>query len=59
MLDRQIPEGVQLALKELQDYLAKVYGERLRGVYLYGSYARGDFRPDSDVDVPHRFGRDG
>jgi uncharacterized protein len=51
MAARQIPKAVQLALKELQEYLAKVYGERLRGVYLYGSYARGDFRPDSDVDV--------
>ena len=51
MPGRPIPQGVQLALKELQDYLAKVYGERLRGVYLYGSYARGDFRPDSDIDV--------
>ena len=51
MPGRQIPKGVQLALKELQEYLSKVYGERLRGIYLYGSYARGDFRPDSDVDV--------
>ena len=51
MLGHRIPQDVQLALKELQDYLAKVYGERLRGVYLYGSYARGDFHPDSDIDV--------
>jgi predicted nucleotidyltransferase len=51
MSGRQIPEGVQRALKELQEYLSQVYGERLRGIYLYGSYARGDFRPDSDVDV--------
>jgi len=35
----------------LQELLAEVYGERLRGIYLYGSYARGDFQPDSDVDV--------
>ncbi|MFZ5452216.1 MAG: nucleotidyltransferase domain-containing protein [Thermodesulfobacteriota bacterium] len=51
MSGRQIPPDVQQALKELRDYLAKVYGERLRGVYLYGSYARGDFHADSDVDV--------
>jgi len=28
-----------------------MYGERLRGLYLYGSYARGDFSVGSDVDV--------
>jgi predicted nucleotidyltransferase len=51
MSGRQIPGNVQQALKELQDYLAQIYGERLRGIYLYGSYARGDFHSDSDVDI--------
>lgn len=51
MSARPFPRAVQLALKELHEYLAKIYGERLRGVYLYGSYARGDFHSDSDVDV--------
>jgi antitoxin ChpS len=27
------------------------YGDRLKGVYLFGSRARGDFQPFSDVDV--------
>lgn len=31
--------------------LQTMYGERLQGLYLYGSYARGDFRADSDVDL--------
>jgi predicted nucleotidyltransferase len=31
--------------------LRRVYGERLRDVYLFGSRARGDHDPDSDVDV--------
>lgn len=31
--------------------LANLYGERMRGIYLFGSYARGDYRDDSDVDV--------
>ncbi len=28
-----------------------MYGARFRGLYLYGSYARGTARPDSDVDT--------
>lgn len=38
-------------MKELKGGLAQIYGDRLKGVYLYGSYARGDYRPGSDVDV--------
>ncbi|MBP6810236.1 MAG: nucleotidyltransferase domain-containing protein [Saprospiraceae bacterium] len=30
--------------------LELLYGERLAKVILYGSYARGDFNPDSDID---------
>ena len=38
-------------MKELKAGLARIYGDRLKAVYLYGSYARGDYRPGSDVDV--------
>ena len=31
--------------------LEKLYGERLRGVYLYGSAARDQLTPDSDIDI--------
>lgn len=38
----------------LRDYVDKVksiYAEKLDKVILYGSYARGDFTPDSDIDI--------
>ena len=40
--------------------LKELYGERLRGVYLYGSAARDQLTPDSDIAVildhiPNRF----
>lgn len=38
----------------LQNYISeikKIYGTHLLKIILYGSYARGDFRPDSDVDI--------
>jgi predicted nucleotidyltransferase len=31
--------------------IKKIYGEHLRKVILYGSYARGDFNDDSDIDI--------
>jgi len=42
---------LQELLNELKDALQRVYGSNLRGVYLYGSYARGQEDPESDVDV--------
>lgn len=38
-------------MKELKEGLVRIYGGRLSGVYLYGSYARGDYQEGSDVDV--------
>ncbi len=38
-------------LKRIKDNLAQVYGSRLKGVVLYGSEARKDAEPDSDIDL--------
>jgi len=44
--------GEVLALiREFHERLAALYGDRLRGVYLYGSYARGEADEDSDIDI--------
>jgi predicted nucleotidyltransferase len=46
-----MPSNVRKLLSELKLELSRLYGERLKAVYLYGSYARGDNQPGSDVDV--------
>lgn len=38
-------------LQELRHELEALYGERLKGMYLFGSYARGEAEPGSDIDV--------
>ena len=36
--------------RELKQAMTELYGDRLDRVILYGSYARGDFHKESDVD---------
>ena len=38
-------------LARIKSHLQVVYGDRLHGVVLYGSEARGEATPDSDVDI--------
>ena len=38
-------------LQEIKSRLQTAYGARLKGVILYGSEARGDAAPDSDIDI--------
>jgi len=42
---------VHTILFELRAELETLYGERLMDLILFGSQARGDARPDSDIDV--------
>lgn len=42
---------VRQLLTELRAGLAAIYGERLKGLYLFGSRARDEADPESDCDV--------
>ena len=46
----QEPEITEL-LSRLRRGLEDLYGERLEGVFLFGSHARDEATPESDVDV--------
>jgi predicted nucleotidyltransferase len=42
---------VQAVLDTFKQGVQDLYGPRLKGLILYGSRARGDARPDSDIDL--------
>jgi predicted nucleotidyltransferase len=41
---------IQQVANEYKANLKKIYGNELAELILYGSYARGDYREESDVD---------
>lgn len=43
-------DQLQALSQEVKKALTELYGDRLDRVILYGSYARGDFHAESDVD---------
>ncbi len=42
---------IEPILRRFETELRKYYGSKLEAMILFGSYARGDFQPDSDVDL--------
>ena len=47
----QPPLAIQDILRELKSALQLIYEDQLRGLYLFGSYARGEADRESDFDV--------
>ncbi len=46
-----MPIRVNELLKKYVEEIKRIYGQHLKAVILYGSYARGDYRKDSDIDI--------
>ncbi|MBR8836568.1 MAG: nucleotidyltransferase domain-containing protein [Stigonema ocellatum SAG 48.90 = DSM 106950] len=44
-------EKLQVILSQLRSRYEEIYGDRLVKMILFGSQARGDAKPDSDIDV--------
>ena len=46
-----MPDYIGDVLKEYAELTKEIYESALKAVILYGSYARGDYTEDSDVDI--------
>lgn len=46
-----MPTTIQTLLEKYVTKLLDIYGSHIKSVILYGSYARGDYTEDSDIDI--------
>ncbi len=46
-----MPKEIKTLLERLKSGLIQIYGDQFKEAYLFGSYARGDYTPESDIDV--------
>ena len=46
-----MPNKIDKVLKQFISQVSNLIGDRLKKVILYGSYARGDYGKNSDIDI--------
>lgn len=51
LLQKNMPLSMNKLIEQYVFEIWKIYGSHLKEVILYGSYARGDFNSESDVDI--------
>jgi len=45
------PTVLKFLLGDVESRLRDIFGDKLKRITLYGSYARGDFNDQSDIDI--------
>ena len=48
---KKIPENINKVISEFITAINNKFGDRIKKIILYGSYARGDFNTSSDIDI--------
>ena len=48
---KKIPENINKVISEFITEINNKFGDRIKKIILYGSYARGDFNTSSDIDI--------
>ncbi len=46
-----MPENIRVIVYQFSEDVKRILGDKLTKIIVYGSYARGDYREDSDVDI--------
>ncbi len=50
-MNKQIPNNINKAIQEFVTRSNEMFGNRIKKIILYGSYARGDYNKNSDIDI--------
>ena len=48
---RNMPKNIEKIVREFVNQANELLGDRIKKIILYGSYARGDYKKNSDVDL--------
>ena len=48
---KKIPENINKIINEFITEINNTFGDRVKKIILYGSYARGNFNTSSDIDI--------
>ncbi len=46
-----LPDNIEMIVNEFVNNAVELLGNHLKQIILYGSYARGDFNSNSDIDI--------